>query len=639
MTNFMIIISASQLNKTYGIDTILSSISFHINENDRIGLIGANGAGKSTLLKILSDKIGYDSGDLYISSNLSIGYLQQNTNFYTTKTVYSELLTVFSDLIEMEKDINNLENKIADMSSQGKDTSKLLNEYAQKSELFKEKNGYGYESEIRGVLIGLGFSEAYFHQEINHLSGGEKTRLALGKLLLNKPDLLLLDEPTNHLDLEALQWLEQYLKAYKGTIMIISHDRYFLDETVNRIFELENKTLTSYEGHYTSFQKKKKELALQAERKFEKQQKEIKRQEEIIRRFKQHGTEKLAKRARSREKQLDHIEVLEKPKLFNHKMHLNFKPIKESGKDVLAANDLSKKYGNNTIFENVSFDMKRGEKTCIVGPNGIGKTSLLKIILSFMSSNSGSVKVGHNVIMGYYDQEQKLLDDDHTLIEEIHNEYSLYTETEIRTILGAFLFKNDDVFKQVSMLSGGERSRLSLLKIMMSDANFLIMDEPTNHLDIESKEVFENALLQYQGTLLIVSHDRFFLNKIPNRVLELSQDGIKEYLGNYDYYIEKKKELEEEIHDEPKAVYTKTQKKEIQKKEKERLAQERKHKKDIKNLESEIAEIEERLTVIEHEMCDPEVFSNLEKSRELNLENTELKKLLEEKYEAWEEMI
>lgn len=635
----MIVISASHINKTYGIDIILKDISFHINKNDRIGLIGANGAGKSTLFKILSNIIDFDSGELFISNNFGIGYLQQNTHFNSKNTVYSELLTVFNDLIEMEQNIAILENQIAEMSANEQNTDRLLNKYAHKCELFKEKNGYGYKSEIRGVLAGLGFSEQYFSQEIIHLSGGEKTRLALAKLLLKKPDLLLLDEPTNHLDLESLQWLEQYLKAYKGTIMIISHDRYFLDESVNRIFEIENKVLTSYEGNYSSFLRKKKDIALLAERKFEKQQKEIKRQEEMIQRFKQHGTEKLAKRAKSREKQLDHVEVFEKPKLISHKMNLRFKLTKESGKDVLAVNGLSKSFATHTIFENVSFDIKRGERTCIVGPNGIGKTSLLKMILSIVPSNSGDIKIGHNVIMGYYDQEQKLLNDDHTLIEEIHNDYSLYSETEIRTILGAFLFINDDVFKQVSMLSGGERARLSLLKIMMSNANFLVMDEPTNHLDIESKEVFENALLHYKGTLLIVSHDRFFLNRIPNRVLELSPDGIKEYLGNYDYYLEKKKELAEEASEAPTTTYTKTQKKEMLKKNKERLAQERKHKKDIQNLELEIAEMEERLTAIEHEMCNPQVFSNPEKSRELNIESLELKKQLEAKYETWEEML
>lgn len=635
----MIIASASNISKSYGVETILENISFHINENDRIGLVGMNGAGKTTLFKILTGTIPFDDGELFISNNLSIGYLKQNHMFASSNTIYSEMLSVFSDLIELENEIRNLEKDIASISSEEDNTKKLLDIYAHKMEIFNEKNGYGYKSEIRGVLSGLGFGQAYFDQSISNLSGGEKTRLSLAKLLLNKPSLLLLDEPTNHLDMDALQWLEQYLKSYKGTVLLISHDRYFLDQTVNRIFEIEKKVLNVYEGNYSLFLKKKQDGKLHALRQFEKQQKEIKKQEEMIRRFKQHGTEKLAKRAKSREHLLEHIDILEKPTMTSDKMKVKFKPKIQSGRDVLFAEYLSKSYESKCLFKNVSFDIKKGEKVCIVGPNGIGKTTLLKMILSTVKPDSGSIRLGHNVFMDYFDQEQKLLNDDNTVIEEIHNEHMAYTATEVRSILGRFMFKNDDVFKEISVLSGGERSRLSLLKLMLSNANFLIMDEPTNHLDIESKEIFEEALLQYEGTLFIVSHDRFFLNKIPDRIMELTEEGINEYLGNYDYYLEKKKEQEENQEIIETIEYTKTKRKENNKKEKERLMASKKRKKDMLDMEKEISNAEERLVAIQHEMCKPEIYSNPEHTRQLNLETITLKQSLEKLYEAWESMV
>lgn len=635
----MIIATAKDIVKSFGVEVILNGVSFHINENDKIGLVGINGAGKTTLLKILANRISYDSGELFISNNLSIGYLEQNSLFDSANTVYAEMLSVFSDLIDLEKELRNMERDIALRSSQNQNTDKLLASYSHKMEEFQKKNGYGYISEIKGVLNGLGFSSDYMDKGISTLSGGEKTRLSLGKLLLKKPQFLILDEPTNHLDMESLQWLEQYLKTYNGTVLIISHDRYFLDQTVSRIFELENRILNIYEGNYSTYLNKKENLKQQELRLFEKQQKEIKKQEEIIRRLKQHGTEKLAKRARSREKLLDHVDVLEKPTGSSHKISVHFKPQLQSGRDVLTVNNLKKTYTNKSIFKNVSFDIKRGDRVCIIGPNGVGKTTLLKIILSSIMQDDGDILIGHNVIMSYFDQEQKLLNDDNTVIEEIHRDHVLYSETQIRSILGAFLFRNDDVFKQISVLSGGERSRLSLLKLMMSNANFLIMDEPTNHLDIESKEIFEKALLNYSGTLLIVSHDRFFLNRIPNRILELTETGINEYLGNYDYYIEKKKLLEEAQADAPAEAYNKTRKREEIKKEKERQLEQKRKRQNLLQLESEISHTEERIKEIQHEMCRHEVYSNKEKSRALHMESAELKARLEILYNEWETLI
>lgn len=635
----MIIATAKDIIKSFGVEVILNGVSFHINENDKIGLVGINGAGKTTLLKILANRISYDRGELFISNNLSIGYLEQNSLFDSANTIYAEMLSVFSDLIDLEKELRNMEREIALLSSQNQNTDKLLASYSHKMEEFQKKNGYGYISEIKGVLNGLGFSSDYMDKDISTLSGGEKTRLSLGKLLLKKPQFLILDEPTNHLDMESLQWLEQYLKTYNGTVLIISHDRYFLDQTVSRIFELENRILNIYEGNYSTYLNKKENLKQQELKLFEKQQKEIKKQEEIIRRLKQHGTEKLAKRAKSREKLLDHVEVLEKPSGSSHKISVHFKPQLQSGKDVLTVHNLKKTFENKSIFRNVSFDIKRGDRVCIIGPNGVGKTTLLKIILSSIKPDDGEILIGHNVITSYFDQEQKLLNDNNTVIEEIHKDHVLYSETQIRSILGAFLFRNDDVFKQISVLSGGERSRLSLLKLMMSNANFLIMDEPTNHLDIESKEIFEKALLNYSGTLLIVSHDRFFLNRIPNRILELTETGINEYLGNYDYYIEKKKLLEEAQADAPAEAYTKTRKREEIKKEKERQLEQKRKRQNLLQLESEISHTEERIKEIQHEMCKHEVYSNEEKSRALHMESSELKAKLEILYNEWETLI
>jgi ATP-binding cassette subfamily F protein 3 len=480
----MIILSAKDITKTYGIETILTDVSFYINKGDRIGIVGANGAGKSTLLNILSGRLPYDKGEIFMSNDIKIGYLRQQDNFNSEKTVYEEMLSIFNEVIEMEKDLAKLSYEISELSKEGKDVERLLHQYDNLLELFGNKNGYGYKSEINGILNSMAFPEDSYDKKISLLSGGERTRLALASLLLKKPDLLLLDEPTNHLDIGTLKWLEQYLKNYSGTIMIISHDRYFLDQMTNRIFEVENHTLFTYQGNYSDYTEKKRLREADELKKYENQQVEIKRQEEMIRRFKQHGTEKLAKRAQSREKRLQHIERLEKPKISHKKMKLDFKQNFQSGNDVIFAEELSKSFGRGEekrqLFSNVSLDIKRGERICIVGPNGIGKTTLLKIIMGYIQPDTGHLKLGHNVAFGYYDQQQSLLRGSNTVLEEVHSAYRLYDETELRGILGRFLFKDDMVFQQVSSLSGGEKARLSLLKIMLSGANLLIMDEPTN---------------------------------------------------------------------------------------------------------------------------------------------------------------
>lgn len=636
----MIAVSCSNITKSFGIDLILEDISFTVNIGDKIGLIGKNGTGKSTLFKILTRQMPYDEGNIYISKNLNIGYLKQNLNFNDEKTIFDECLTVFEDIINMEKKIRSIENEISKFTNhESSEFKSLMNLYSKLLDEFNDRNGYGYKSEIRGVLKGLGFEEEDFEKQILKLSGGQKSRLNIAKLLLQKPNILLLDEPTNHLDIEAINWLEGFLKNYPGTILIISHDRYFLDQIVNKVFEIENKTLIQFEGSYTKYVDYKKSLYDQQMKKYLQQQNEIAKQEEMIRRFKQHGTEKLANRAKSREKRLEKIDIMDKPVINNKKTRIKLESKIKSGREVLKANNLSKSYENNHLFSNISFDIYRGERVALIGPNGIGKTTLFKMLLNKLDYDSGDITVGHNVFMGYYDQEQENLDDKNNLIDEICNENPKISIPEARNLLGGFLFIGDDVFKEVRTLSGGEKSRLSLLKLMLSKSNFILLDEPTNHLDLPSKEVLEDALLSYDGTIFTISHDRYFLNKISTKILEISRDGINEYLGNYDYYIEKKNELENPHDEETENVLTKTQIKEQKRRKKMEEAQRKKEKQLIKNLEEEINNLEERSNELELLMCDEDIYANPDKSQKIHEEYELIKVELKKLYAEWEKKI
>lgn len=652
----MLLLSASGIAKAYGIDTILSDISFHINEGDRIGVIGDNGAGKSTLLSILSGELAADTGDLYRSAGLSIGYLKQRDGFRSDSTVYEEILSIFSDLIEMEHSMEVLSQKIAEGSKDGRNMDELLHSYDDLQHSYRINNGYGYRSEINGILTKMAFPESYYHKEISTLSGGERTRLALAALLLQKPDLLLLDEPTNHLDIGTLSWLEQYLKTYSGTIVLISHDRYFLDQTVQRVFLVENRKLSIYEGNYSVYLEKKQQQDLDLTRHYERQQKEIERQEEIIRRFKGHGTEKLVKRAQSREKRLDQLERLDRPEPKKGHVKIHFKESFKSGNDVFRCRDLSMSFEHlgkqRRLFENVNIDVKRGERICLVGPNGIGKTTLLKLIMGQLLPDSGAVEIGHNVVFGYYDQEQQLLVGDRRVIDEMQETYRLYSATELRSLLGRFLFHNDDVFKRVDDLSGGERARLSLLKLMLGGANVLVMDEPTNHLDISSKEVFEDALFDFPGTLFLVSHDRYLLNKIPTRILELSTNGMENYLGSYDYYMEKKQSISSvksylgtlgKLSDlsggpslgEEKAVALKEKRMDDRRKTKELDASKRRLERELTSTEQEIEKWEAEILSLEAEMSKDEVISDYDALASYSQKLADAKATLEKFYDLW----
>ncbi|MBB6217576.1 ATP-binding cassette subfamily F protein 3 [Anaerosolibacter carboniphilus] len=637
----MIILSCNNLSKSFGIDVILDQISFSVNQGDKVGIVGANGAGKTTLFRILTGQYPHDAGDIYLSKNLSIGYLEQTSTLQQENTIFQEVLQVFQELITMEENLRSLEQDIARASESSNSDAlhSLMETYAHLSDEFQNRNGYGYRSELRGVLKGLGFRDEEFDQPIYQLSGGQKTRLNLAKLLLKQPDILMLDEPTNHLDIEATEWLEAFLKAYKGTILIISHDRYFLDEIVDKIFEIENTSLTIYQGNYSDYVDKKKVLFEQQLKEYETQQKEIHRQEEIIRRFKQHGTEKLAKRARSREKRLDHVETIDRPLWYNKRTKIRFETQIKSGDDVLKVENLSKCFEDNRLFQNVDFEVYRGDKIGLIGPNGIGKSTLLKILLGKLNYDTGMMKVGHHVNLGYYDQEQSDLNLSNTIIDEIWQENIRFTQTEVRTLLGSFLFSSEDVFKIISTLSGGEKSRIALLKLVLSKANFLLMDEPTNHLDIASKEVLEDALLGYDGTLLVISHDRYFLNKVTNKILELSPDGVLQYLGNYRYYQEKKLELQNPIDEENETLKTKTQMKDERKKEREKREETKKRKQEQTSIETRIAAIEARIADLETLMCQEEIYSNPQRSREIHDETTQLKGELEALYSKWEEYI
>lgn len=637
----MIILSCNNLTKSFGVESILENISFTVNEGDKIGVIGVNGTGKTTLFKIISGIYGYDSGEIYTSKDCEIGYLEQNTNFYSDNTIFTEVLEVFSDLIKMEEDLRKMECEISDKSSEtnSPDLQKLMDNYSHKLELFQNSNGYGYKSEAKGVLKGLGFNDDELEKPIKILSGGEKTRVLLAKLLLKKPTLLLLDEPTNHLDSDALEWLELFLKQYKGTVILISHDRYFLDQSVNRIFEIHNKKLKAYNGNY-SYYVEKSAIDKEIERKtYEDQQKEIKKQEESIERLKAYGREKHLKRARSKEKALSKIEVLDRPDGERKRAKIKFIPAVESGNDVLAVRDVEMSFPDKVLFKDLNLDIYRGEKVALIGPNGAGKSTLFKIIMNEIQPMEGDVKFGTNVNTAYFHQEQKTLNLENSVIDEIWDANPHLTQTEVRNMLGAFLFENEDVFKKISSLSGGERARVAILKLILSQSNFLLLDEPTNHLDIDSKEVLEEALVNYTGTIFTISHDRYFLNKVVDKILVLGENGVTEYLGNYDYYIEKKRQLSEMNKEENTETKTKTQLKEEKRKEKEQREIERRSKNKIKKLEDDIEQTEKKIAGLDMMLCQEEIYSNPEKSKEVNLEKAELEDKLASLYEKWEQIM
>ena len=533
----MLIMSGKDISKAYGTDIIFEDVCFGVDKGDRIGIVGANGTGKTTLLGIIAGDTEPTSGEIYIRNGYTIGYLRQRDHFEGNGTVSEEAGKSLRNIVSMEKRLEELQLAISDHRSSSFD--KDLAEYTSLMEEYEEKGGYTARSELSAMLLHMGFDEEAQGKKISMLSGGERTRLALSCILLSKPDILILDEPTNHLDLRMLEWLESYLDGYKGTLLIVSHDRYFLDRVTNRIFDLSGGTLDAYTGNYSEFIVKREAKLEAMQREYEKQQAEIARQEEMIRRFKQHGTEHLAKRARSREKRLAMIERIEAPKLMHEKMKLNFEADFKSGGEVLEAEDLSKSFGSRKLFEKVGVLIRKGERVCIIGDNGIGKTTLLRILMGLEKADDGYLRIGYNVDFGYYDQGQLLLDENETVLGEMKNAYHLYTDTEMRSLLGRFLFRGDDVFKKVRDLSGGEKAKLSLLKLMLSGANTLVLDEPTNHLDIDSKEIVEEALLGFEGTQIIVSHDRYLLNLIPDRILELTERGLVEYRGKFDYYLEK----------------------------------------------------------------------------------------------------
>lgn len=636
----MIVLSASNLTKIYGTDVIVKGVDFHINSGDRVGLIGRNGAGKTTLLNMITGQLRPDEGQIFVSAGARIGYLKQRDSFDPENTVMGEIENVFGQIRKLEEDIN----KTADEISKNPGDESLLNRLYRLQHEFEARGGYTYRSEATGILTSMAFGPESYDKKIKTLSGGERTRLSLAALLLEKPDVLVLDEPTNHLDIGMLKWLEQYLSSYKGSMIIVSHDRYFLNRSVNRVFEIEHHRLKTYEGNYDEFAQKKRQLREVELRAYDNQQREIKRQEDIIRHMKERGTEHLAKRARSREKRLDMIERLDKPMSAEEKMRIEFRQDFQSGTDVLMTEELRKSFknsgGKRILFDHVNMDIKKGEKICIVGQNGIGKTTLLKLIMQEAMPDSGRIRIGHNVTFGYYDQGQMLLNPQNTVLEEMKETYRLYSDTQMRSLLGRFLFRGDDVFLRVGDLSGGEKARLSLLKLMLGGANTLLLDEPTNHMDIESKEVFEDALTDFPGTALIVSHDRYFLQKIPDRILELTPSGIVEYMGKYDYYMEKKSQVEsgkkylESMRQEESGAAP-VSSEELRRKKKAEEAAIRRRVRLREGIEGEISQLEYKISHIEKQMCLPENISDYEYLERLGEELAEAKKQYEEKLEEW----
>lgn len=641
------ILSCNNITKTFGTDAILSNCSFHIEEREKAAIVGPNGAGKSTLLKIIMGRLPADDGTVTISKDKTLGYLAQHQNLSSDGTIYDELLSVKKDIIALEEKIRETEQQMKNATGEQLDT--LLDQYTKMNHQFELENGYAYQSEIVGVLKGLGFTEDDFSLPVNTLSGGQKTRVALGKLLLSKPDIILLDEPTNHLDMESIRWLENYLLGYNGSVIIVAHDRYFLDRIVTKIIEIENTHVTVFSGNYTAYADKKKILRNMQLKEYLNQQREIKHQQEVITKLKQFNREKSIKRAESREKMLDKLEVVDKPAEINDKMNIELNPSVISGNDVLSVSHLSKAFDDNTLFTDISFDIKRGERVALIGNNGTGKTTILKIINDILPADSGEIKLGSKVTIGYYDQEHHVLDPDKTLFDELQDAYPDLNNTQIRNTLAAFLFTNDDVFKYIRDLSGGERGRVSLAKLMLSNANFLILDEPTNHLDMVSKEILENALNSYTGTVLYVSHDRYFINTTATRIIELVGQTTVNYIGNYDYYIEKKDALTAaalagkpaDSSSAVSAAQKNAQKESAKadwKQSKEEQALLKKKKNELKKTEERITVIEDRLKAIEEESALPEVCTDTARLLELHKESTKLSEELDTLYEKWEEL-
>ena len=633
------ILACQNIEKSFGGMNLIHDASFHIEEREKAALVGINGAGKSTMLRIIMQEIPADSGEIILSRGKSIGYLAQHQELDSALTIYDSLLQVKQHILDMELHMREIEKQMKHAS--GEELERLMETYSRLTHEFEMENGYAYKSELVGVLKGLGFPESDFEKEISTLSGGQKTRVALGRLLLSKPDIILLDEPTNHLDMDSISWLETYLLNYPGAVLIVSHDRYFLDRIVTKVIDIDNGKVSTFTGNYSAYSEKKAQLRRDAYQAYLNQQQEIRHQEEVIAKLKQFNREKSIKRAESREKMLDKIEVLEKPTEVKASMRIYLKPRVESGTDVLTVEHLTKSFPSLPLFSDLNFSIKRGERVAIIGNNGTGKTTILKILNELVPADAGVFHLGSKVHIGYYDQEHHVLHMEKTIFEEISDDFPKLTNTEIRNLLAAFLFTGDDVFKKISSLSGGERGRVSLAKLMLSEANFLILDEPTNHLDILSKEILEEALRNYTGTVLYVSHDRYFINRTATRILELTNQSMVNYIGNYDYYMEKREELTriyapKEVEEQAEEAVSAT--KLGWKQQKEEQARQRKRENELKKTEEAIERLESRDKEIDCEMEKPEIAVNVAECVRLANEKAEIAEKLEELYEKWEEL-
>ena len=638
------ILSCQNVTKAFGEDVLFSDVSFQINEGEKFAIVGSNGTGKSTLLKTIVGELSPDDGNVVFAKDASFGYLAQYQNDEEEGTIYEIVLSARKELLKLESNLREMEGKMSQVSATELDS--LMNDYHRRQEEFERLGGNTYRSEVTGVLKGLGFSEDDFGKQITELSGGQKTRVSLGKLLATKPDILILDEPINHLDLHSIEWLESFLLNYSGSVIIVAHDRFFLDRIVDHVIDLSSNKAYVYKGNYSSFVEQKDIRMISMLREYEKQQKEIKHQEEVIEKLRSYNREKSIKRAESRVKLLNKMERLENPEEWKKQMTLNLEPNIRSGNDVLSVDSISKAYDGNTVLKNLSFDINRMERVAIIGDNGTGKTTILKILNKIVEADSGLFTIGANVEIGYYDQEQQELSDEKTLFEEMSDAYPDLDNTKIRNVLAAFLFTGEDVFKKISMLSGGERGRLSLAKLMLSGANFLILDEPTNHLDMESKEVLENALNSYNGTILFVSHDRYFINKVATRILDLKEYGFNEYKGNYDYYLEKKELIEGLALKNKEKVVSSTEKNtdsdssKLSWEEQKRIsAEKRKKENELAKIEEKIALLEEKIAKIDEEFLDASNQTNSAKLNELTKQQNEYKDELEVLYEKWDEAV